>query len=27
MQPFSKRLSQDQILKVIAYVRTSFIGK
>jgi cytochrome c-L len=25
MQPFSKRLSQDQILKVIAYVRTSFI--
>jgi cytochrome c-L len=27
MQPFSKRLSQDQILKVIAYVRTSFIGR
>ena len=27
MQPFSKRLSQDQILKVITYVRTSFIGK
>jgi len=25
MQPFSKRLSQDQILKVIAYVRASFI--
>jgi len=25
MQPFSKRLSQDQSLKVIAYVRTSFI--
>jgi cytochrome c-L len=27
MQSFSKRLSQDQILKVIAYVRTSFIGR
>jgi cytochrome c(L) len=25
MQPFSKRLSQDQILKVIVYVCTSFI--
>ena len=25
MQPFSKRLNQDQILKVIAYVRASFI--
>jgi cytochrome c-L len=25
MQPFSKRLSQDQILKVMAYVRASFI--
>ena len=27
MQSFAKRLSQDQILKVIAYVRTSFIGR
>jgi cytochrome c-L len=27
MQPFSKRLSQDQILKVIAYVRASFIRR
>lgn len=26
MQPFSRRLNQDQILKVIAYVRTAFIG-
>jgi cytochrome c-L len=27
MQPFSKRLSQDQILKVIAYVRASFVKR
>jgi cytochrome c-L len=27
MQPFSKRLNQDQILKVIAYIRASFIRK
>jgi cytochrome c-L len=25
MQPFSRRISQDQILKVITYVRASFI--
>ena len=27
MQPFSKRLTQDEILKIMAYVRSAYIKK